>query len=480
MLRNFPASRIAFPGLVATLCGLVALAAQAWRPAEATDTTLSWVIGLMLTLSLIAHTGIALRLRRLIPACTRACAEPLPGAPALARDEILRAAALLDFQTQALREGMRRIGALESARDESERQREALAARQARFVEEIGAGLTRLARGDLGAAIPTSDSYPPAEDAVYVVFNGILTNLSGTLTRIRHVASSVCDGAEEITVVARDVSGRAETQAATLEQSAAALNQLTESVRSTAESARHAQSASRENHSIAEDGTAVVGEAIAAMKAIEGSSTQITRIIGVIDDIAFQTNLLALNAGVEAARAGEAGRGFAVVASEVRSLAQRASASAKEIKALISQSATQVLAGSDLVNRAGENLTRILGKVGEAAAQVSSIATAAGEQSIGLSEITTGINQLDQVTQKNAAVAEQANAAAATLRAQADTLIRELEAFGAARQAAEVVPLRTERSPTPQRQSAASPLNRPVFQSSRQRAASANGRLFEF
>lgn len=310
-------------------------------------------------------------------------------------------------------------------------EREAEMQNQARVVREIGAGLDRLTRGDLTQIIPSpaNDPFPAEYDELREAYNVVVGSLSGTLSRISVVADQVRVGSEEITSAAEDLSSRAETQAATLEQSAAALNELTESVKSTANRAKNAEQTSLDNRSIAESGASVVRDAVVAMKGIENSSDQITRIIGVIDDIAFQTNLLALNAGVEAARAGEAGRGFAVVASEVRGLAQRASDSAREIKTLISESATQVETGSALVDRTGECLEQILRKAQDVSDQISAIAVAASEQSTGLGEITMGVNQLDQVTQQNAAVAEAANAVATSLQQRADDLMREFADF---------------------------------------------------
>ncbi|MBM3604407.1 MAG: HAMP domain-containing protein [Alphaproteobacteria bacterium] len=315
--------------------------------------------------------------------------------------------------------------------EEAATRREALMKEQARVVRDIGDGLNRLAQGDLTQEIPSppSDPFPAGYDALRESFNSVVSSLAGTVARITDVADQVRGGSDEITSAAHDLSSRAETQAATLEQSAAALNEMSESVRSTADRAKQAEQASRSNREIAETSSAVVRDAVAAMKGIEKSSDQITRIIGVIDDIAFQTNLLALNAGVEAARAGEAGRGFAVVASEVRGLAQRASESAREIKALISDSAAQVKAGSALVGRTGESLDLILGKAQEVSDQVSAIALAANEQSIGLAEINAGVNQLDQVTQQNAAVAEETNAAAVSLQQRSQDLISEISRF---------------------------------------------------
>lgn len=317
------------------------------------------------------------------------------------------------------------------AQDAAAAARDTEARQQARVVRDIGAGLDRLSRGDLTEQIPNpiSDPFPAGYDALREAFNTVVENLTGTVARITDVADQVRGGASEITSAAQDLASRAETQAATLEQSAAALTQMSASVTSTADRARQAEHASRQNRDIAQSSTEIVRDAVTAMRGIEASSEQITRIISVIDDIAFQTNLLALNAGVEAARAGEAGRGFAVVASEVRGLAQRASGSAREIKLLISESASQVKAGSALVGRTGDSLEQILVKAKEVSDQISAIALAANEQAIGLIEVNTGVNQLDQVTQQNAAVAEQANAAAASLQQRAEDLTQEISGF---------------------------------------------------
>ncbi|MEO8113579.1 MAG: methyl-accepting chemotaxis protein, partial [Phenylobacterium sp.] len=173
----------------------------------------------------------------------------------------------------------------------------------------------------------------------------------------------------------------------------------------------------------ADKGGEVVQQAVAAMGQIEKSSTQISQIIGVIDEIAFQTNLLALNAGVEAARAGDAGRGFAVVASEVRALAQRSADAAKEIKTLISTSSQQVGAGVQLVGETGEALQRIVGQVAEISTLVADIAVSAKEQSTALAEVNTSMNQMDQVTQQNAAMVEQSTAASHSLAEDAKALV---------------------------------------------------------
>jgi methyl-accepting chemotaxis protein len=319
--------------------------------------------------------------------------------------------------------------AREAADQEAERERQRL--EQLRVVDELEKGLKRLAAGDLTRRIesPSEDPFPEAYETLRSNYNGVIDRVGGVLGRITTIAEGVRRGSHAITQASRDLSSRTESQAATLEESAAALNELTVSVDSTAESASGARTASEQNRSGAQSGAEVVGQAVEAMQGIEKSSEQITRIIGVIDDIAFQTNLLALNAGVEAARAGEAGRGFSVVASEVRLLAQRASDSAKEIKDLISESASQVETGSSLVNRAGESLAEILDRAQRAADLVAEIASAASEQANGLKEINTGINQLDHATQQNRAVSEETTASAADLLAQADDLLAALSEF---------------------------------------------------
>ncbi|MGP9788689.1 methyl-accepting chemotaxis protein [Roseinatronobacter sp. NSM] len=291
-------------------------------------------------------------------------------------------------------------------------------------MRELEAGLLRMSEGDLATDIesPTNDPFPLEYESIRQAFNEVSSQLASTMSRIIAVAGQVRGGSEEITSASQDLAGRAETQAATLEQSAAALHELTESVRSTAGLARDAQDSTRENRTSAEQGALIVQRAISAMKQIEKSSEQINRIIGVIDEIAFQTNLLALNAGVEAARAGETGRGFSVVASEVRALAQRASESARAIKSLILESTQQVQEGSLLVLQAGESLDQILVKAKTVAEQASVISVAANDQANSLGEINSGVNQLDQVTQQNAAVAEECNAAAASLLQQSGAL----------------------------------------------------------
>ncbi len=312
---------------------------------------------------------------------------------------------------------------------ELERERQRL--EQLRVVDELRDALARLAEGDLTRRIdsPADNPFPETYGALRESYNTAAERVGAVMTRVTAIAEEVRTGSRAISQASRDLSSRTESQAATLEESAAALNELTASVASTAEGAAGAEAASEQNRDGAETGAAVVGQAVEAMRGIERSSEQITRIVDVIEDIAFQTNLLALNAGVEAARAGEAGRGFSVVASEVRLLAQRASESAREIKELISESAKQVEGGSSLVHKAGESLSEILDRAQQAASLVAGIASAASEQANGLKEVNTGINQLDHATQQNRAVAEETTASASDLLAQSDALIAALAEF---------------------------------------------------
>ncbi|WP_304616670.1 methyl-accepting chemotaxis protein [Paracoccus sp. (in: a-proteobacteria)] len=347
--------------------------------------------------------------------------------PSQTRDEIgdLSSACL------ALRDDLREAARLAELSRAGEAEREARRVEMARVVSDLRSGLSRLADGDLMSRIPSpaDNPFPSEYEPLRHSFNTVIDRFDEVINQVSDIARSVRDSAVEIADASRELSGRAETQAATLEQSAAALTELTHSVASTADRATQAQDASFDNRTGAERGAEIVREAVAAMHGIEKGSEQITRIIGVIEDIAFQTNLLALNAGVEAARAGDAGRGFAVVASEVRLLAQRAAESAREIKGLISDSTERVEEGSNLVRRTGDSLSEILGRASEAASLVADIALAAAEQARGLAEVNAGVNQLDHVTQQNSAVAEETSAAAATLQSRSEELMRALSGF---------------------------------------------------
>lgn len=328
-------------------------------------------------------------------------------------DEIgVIATALSEFQT--------RLVAAETLETDNSNARD----RQQIAVTRLSENMAELANGNLRVRIDSSDEtpFPEEYDALRVNFNDVVEHLHSVLSALAQSAEVVQNGAAEISQSSEELSGRTEKQAATLEESAAALGNLTESVRLAAERAQKTKEAVLENREEAQKSGEIVQQAVSAMKEIEASSDQIAKIIGVIDDIAFQTNLLALNAGVEAARAGEAGKGFAVVASEVRSLAQNATASAKEIKTLISMSTQQVETGSALVSRTGESLASIVARVEKISQLISEIADSSIEQSNGLSEINTGINHLDRVTQQNAAHVEESTAASFNLRKESQVL----------------------------------------------------------
>jgi methyl-accepting chemotaxis protein len=287
-------------------------------------------------------------------------------------------------------------------------------------VEQIGLGLSKLAEGDLEHRIETE--FIPALEPLRVNFNASLAALEQSISAVSGNTRAIRAGSDEISTAADDLSQRTEHQASSLEETSAALEEITATVKKTAEGAKHARDIVSTARADADKSGEVVREAMAAMTGIEKSSKQISQIIGVIDEIAFQTNLLALNAGVEAARAGEAGRGFAVVASEVRALAQRSAEAAKEIKGLISASTAQVEQGVMLVAKTGDALGRIVTQVVEINTVVTDIAASAHEQSTGLQQVNTAVNQMDQVTQKNAAMVEEMTAAAHGLAGESEEL----------------------------------------------------------
>ena len=306
-------------------------------------------------------------------------------------------------------------------------ERERVAAEQAQAIDALGAGLTRLAEKRLDCSVAAA--VPATYRRLQNDFNSAVAALGGAFAEVTGLTTAVTNGAQEIAAAANDLASRTEQQASGLEETAAALQQITTTVRRTADGAQRARDAVVGAREDATRGSGVVRHAVEAMSKIEQSSRQISHIIGVIDEIAFQTNLLALNAGVEAARAGDSGRGFAVVASEVRALAQRSATAAKEIKALISASASQVGEGVQLVAQTGSALQQIERKVAEIDSVVADIALSAGEQASGLQQINAAMHQMDQSTQKNAAMSEEATAASRSLADESHRLAKVVAQF---------------------------------------------------
>ena len=298
--------------------------------------------------------------------------------------------------------------------------------RQAAVVEALTQTLSQLAQGDLTCRLPeVPDEYRKLKDD----FDGAVAKLNDAIGAIAAVAHEVTGASDEISSATAAFSQRTEEQAASLEETSSSMEQIAATVKNNAENARRANDLTQGTREVANRGGAVVAEAVSAMARIEGSSSKIADIISVIDEIARQTNLLALNAAVEAARAGEAGRGFAVVASEVRSLAQRSSQAAKDIKDLILDSSGQVRQGVDLVNRTGTTLEEIMNSIKEVVDLVSDIATASGEQATGIEQINKTLSQIDEMTQQNAAMVEENAAAARTLGEQAEAMAERIGAF---------------------------------------------------
>lgn len=305
------------------------------------------------------------------------------------------------------------LEALEEQRQSAEAARLEAERNQSAALQALTDALERLAAGDLCTRI--DQPLAPEFDKLKADFDTTVTKLQRAMATIRQNAQVISSGTREISAAADDLSQRTERQAASLEETAAALEEITTTVKNAAEGAAHARNVVATAKGDAERGGTVARAAIEAMGSIDRSSEQISRIIGVIDEIAFQTNLLALNAGVEAARAGEAGRGFAVVASEVRALAQRSADAAKEIKSLISTSATQVKSGVDLVGQTGSAFERIVEQVADINGVVADIANGAHQQVQALQEVNGAVSEIDRVTQQNAAMAEQATAASHSL-----------------------------------------------------------------
>ena len=323
------------------------------------------------------------------------------------------------------------LEAAEKARKEADALRAEAEAAQKRVVEVTAASLARLADGDLTTRI--HEDFIGDYAQLKTDFNAAMERLDAAMQDVAENVGLMRAGANEISGASDDLSSRTERQASSLQQTAAALDEITVTVKRTADGAQKAHQVVSAAKNDAQRSSEVVADAVSAMGEIESSSDQISRIIGVIDEIAFQTNLLALNAGVEAARAGDAGRGFAVVASEVRALAQRSADAAKEIKTLISSSTQQVKNGVKLVGQTGEVLSDIVTKVSEIAELMNEISASAKEQATTLTEVNSAVNQMDQTTQQNAAMVEESTAACHHLTSEAEKLTNLVSKFKVAR-----------------------------------------------
>ncbi|MGS1319288.1 methyl-accepting chemotaxis protein [Stenotrophomonas geniculata] len=292
--------------------------------------------------------------------------------------------------------------------------------------------------------------------------NTTVAQLTQIVGQIQASAGSITLAAGEIASGNSDLSRRTEQQAANLEETAASMEELTSTVRQNAEHARQANQLAIGAHGVASQGGEVVGQVVSTMSAIEASSKKIAEIISVIDGIAFQTNILALNAAVEAARAGEQGRGFAVVASEVRTLAQRSAAAAKEIKGLIDDSVGKVAEGSSLVHQAGSTMGEIVASVQRVTDIMAEISAASQEQSAGIEQVNQTVVQMDETTQQNAALVEEATAAARAMEDQAVQLGEAVARFRLASQGTTAIPARPLAAPVPRQVAAAAPTAKPV------------------
>jgi methyl-accepting chemotaxis protein len=426
---------------------------------DAMASELAWTIGIVAILVLLAGTAIAAFVNKqvlgAIPRLTSVSTSLAEGnldievpcegqrneIGSLARSlKILRNGAI---EKRTLEESSQRDRE-ESNGERKRREQESAAHDQAveATIAELGTGLSALSDGNLSVRLdnPFSGKF----EKLRTDFNHAAERLSQTMAELHGETHEINAGASEMQSATDDLSRRTEQQAASLEETSAALDEITATVRSAATRAEEARDMAKKAQSSTVNSRGVVSNAVDAMSRIESASGEISKIISVIDEIAFQTNLLALNAGVEAARAGEAGKGFAVVAQEVRELAQRSASAAKDIKGLITKSGEEVASGVHLVNETGEALGTISEQVAAINEHIASIATAAREQTTGLGEINSAVNQMDQVTQQNAAMVEEATAVMHKLSGSARKLTGMVNQFdiGSARAGAHAAPAR--------------------------------------
>ena len=379
--------------------------------------------GLAVGAALVALAATVIALRLAADLICRPYVRTVERLEALAAGDVAAPVAYTDHQdcvgrmTRAMRTFRDQIVALEQAR-----------ATLSDVVTPLSGGLRALADNRLDCAIAApfpGDCEPLRRD-----FNAAVSSLAETINAVGRSSESVLTAANEIHAASDDMSRRNEQQAAHLSETVGAMASVTEGVRESATAAAEVQVSIAATHREGADGAAVVARTVEAMAAIESSAQEIGQIIGVIDGIAFQTNLLALNAGVEAARAGDAGRGFAVVANEVRALAQRSADAARDIKKLITASNHQVASGVELVGETGSLLSRIVARVGEVNTLIARIAENAARQSQHLQSVHANVGEIDTMTQRNAAMVEQSNAAARGLAGEAKDLADRVARFG--------------------------------------------------
>jgi len=298
------------------------------------------------------------------------------------------------------------------------------------FVDDLGQvvqAMDQVVLGDLRVALPARSRDELGQLALAMASIG--ATVSAMVANVRSNAAFVTHSGQSLAAGNRELSDRTEQQAASLEQTAASVAQLSSTVQNNAQAAGQASGQAASVRDLAEQGASTMAQAIEAVEAVQGSAKRMGDIVGVIDGLAFQTNILALNAAVEAARAGESGRGFAVVASEVRSLAQRSADSAREIRQLIGVSSGQVAASAQKIRAAGANMTEIVSGIRDVAANMSQISASSAEQSTGLTEITSAVRQLDEITQSNARMVGRAVSQAVNLEARAGTLVQSVASF---------------------------------------------------
>ncbi|CAB3899385.1 Methyl-accepting chemotaxis protein I [Achromobacter animicus] len=291
----------------------------------------------------------------------------------------------------------------------------------------VGESFDKIAAGDLTVRVDVNSTNEIG--ALMAAVKRMQESLARTVSAVRRGVDEINVGSREISAGNTDLSSRTEEQAASLEETAASMEQLASTVKQNADNARQANQLAASASDVAERGGSAVSEVVSTMEGISASSRKISEIVSVIDGIAFQTNILALNAAVEAARAGEQGKGFAVVAGEVRSLAQRSAQAAKEIKGLIEDSVSKVGAGSQQVERAGATMQEIVASVKRVTDIMGEISAASDEQSSGIDQVNRAVAQMDEVTQQNAALVEEAAAAAGSLQDQAQRLAEAVAVF---------------------------------------------------